>query len=916
MRLGGIFLATLAVSVILSAMATWGLTFSTSYTELVDMADGFVQLTSVAVDDFAALVWQLIADSGAFVSGVLDAEYNRSMTQLNESQTQFLDTTLGLMALAKNTTTQTQQLVAGLLVSFGSFVQSVIGTFQVVGTDYASRLRTESASRTQASFNNMMQNRIYSLQRQARLYQWGMLNLSRPRERPQDEGSCSLLGVMCSFSLEVNSNVFIGTASGGFEFCDVTDVAYSVMVYRGATAEQVYLPVWPPFIDTAPGASLSSWKASCLAPFTNFSSNSSCPYGTAMEYPNNCAGTCGYDPRCRLWYTVHFNTTTAVTQMSPVYIDIHRLTPVIALSYPIFSGSPPTLAGVAATDFFFSEVDAFLDAIGSSGGASQLVAVVLNTTDLVLVGASQPCPGTGSSPGGVPLVQACHPRLRGLAGWLAANRLVQSNASLELNGTLWDVFPSIVDTFTYFVMVGMNKSEVFAVVDATNAAANHTLQQLSQQQAARMAAYEAAALAEMDAVTAEKVAAIQATQAAAEKDMKQVHTQTQEMFNASRQKSSATLNTMIRNEMDAISKLKDYHLSQVVKNVGTTFGAVVGIFVAILLGGAYGTWVVTKQVLRITQTMEDVADMKVEELQVTQKSSVREVERIEMALSVLVRRLAEYKTYMPAALFQPQQESPPEDPQEEEPLHASEVPASSKSLKGGRQSPKMFVVHRRSSSSQRSRSTASSQAVHVSGPVGGSGARLLRRNVAVLVVNAMRFQQEMARCSAGQLEGTLNRVIAAVHRTAFKAQGNLDAILGDQVLVTFNAHFGCSDPHTTASHVALDLLATFKEEFVSDVRLQVGLAAGSVYSGHLGYAHFKSMVALGAPMKVASLLAHLSDFEAHTVLVCPSVAERIKYHFTLQPVDLLSLPHLGEHVALYAKSFHVFSLVSNASAGR
>eukprot|EP00667_Euglena_gracilis_P000584 EG_transcript_585 len=911
MRLGLVFVATLAVSVLLSAMATWGLTFSTSYSELLDMADGFVDLTTLAVSDFAQLVWQLLDDSGAFVSGVLDAEYNRSVTQLNETQTQFLDTTLGLMALAKNTTTQTQQLVAALLVSFGSFVQSVIQTFQVVGTDYASRLRTESASRTQASFNSMMQSRIDSLQRQARLYQWNLLNLTRPRDLPQDDGSCTLLGVMCSFATEVDSNVFIGTASGNFAFCDVTDVAYSVMVYRGASADQVYLPVWPPFIDTAPKANLTAWKAACLAPFTNFSMNVSCPHGTEMEYPNNCAGTCGYDPRCRAWYMVHFNTTTAITQMSTVYIDIHKKLPVIALSYPIYAGAPPALAGVAGTDFFFEEVDAFLGAIGETGGTSQLVAVVLNTSDLVLVGASEACPGTGSSPGGVPLAQACHVRLQRLAGWLAANRFVQYNSSLELGGMLWDVFPSTVDTFTYFVVVGMNKTEVYAVVDATNAAANHTLQQLSQQQAARMAAYEAAALAEMDAVTAEKVAAIQATQAASEKYMKQVHVQTQQQFNASRQKSTTTLDGLTQGEMAAISKLKDYHLSRVVSNVGTTFGAVVGIFVAILLGGAYGTWVVTKQVLRITQTMEDVANMKVEELQVVRKSSVKEVERIETALCILVQRLAEYKTYMPAALFQQQQQ---QQESQEEDMAATEAPLSPESQKGLAGKPPK-VTPRRSSSSPRSRSTISGHGINVHAPVGGSGARLLRRNVAVLVVNARRFQREVAQCAASHVEGTLNRIIAAVHRVAFKAQGNIDAILGDQVLVTFNAHFGCSDPATTAGHVALELLATFQEEFDASLQLQMGLATGPVYSGHLGYAHFKAMVALGAPMKVASLLAHLSDFEAHTVLVCPSMAERIKYHFKLQPVDLLTLPDLGEHIALYAKGFSVFSLMTDASAG-
>eukprot|EP00667_Euglena_gracilis_P033916 EG_transcript_56976 len=108
--------------------------------------------------------------------------------------------------------------------------------------------------------------------------------------------------------------------------------------------------------------------------------------------------------------------------------------------------------------------------------------------------------------------------------------------------------------------------------------------------------------------------------------------------------------------MAAIQKLEDYHLSKVVNNIGTTFGAVVGIFVAILLGGGYGTWIVTKQVQNITETMEDVADMKVEQLQVSEKSSVHEVQRIETALGILVQRLAEYKSYMPAGLFLQQQQ--------------------------------------------------------------------------------------------------------------------------------------------------------------------------------------------------------------------------------------------------------------------
>eukprot|EP00668_Euglena_longa_P026817 GGOE01033539.1.p1 GENE.GGOE01033539.1~~GGOE01033539.1.p1 ORF type:complete len:393 (-),score=111.35 GGOE01033539.1:1074-2252(-) len=299
--------------------------------------------------------------------------------------------------------------------------------------------------------------------------------------------------------------------------------------------------------------------------------------------------------------------------------------------------------------------------------------------------------------------------------------------------------------------------------------------------------------------------------------------------------------------------------------------------------------------------------MKVEELQLSQKSSVSEVERIEDALDILVRRLAEYKSYMPAGLFQKQQE---------EGMPTEETPRSVTSLKeAGRYTPHSLASpHNRKASSTRSRSTVGRRGTTAQTPV--AVVRLVRRNVAVMAVNIARFQGEIGQRSANHLEGTLNRLISTVHRSASKAQGNIDAIVGDQVLVTFNAHFACSDPPITASHVALELLASFQEEPLHSLIVQVGLATGPMYSGHLGNAQFKAMVALGAPMKVASLLAHFSGFEEHVVLVCPAVAERIKYHFTIQPVDLISLPTLGEHVPLFAKSVSIFSLVAHATSGR
>eukprot|EP00668_Euglena_longa_P010385 GGOE01012576.1.p1 GENE.GGOE01012576.1~~GGOE01012576.1.p1 ORF type:complete len:591 (+),score=168.17 GGOE01012576.1:1201-2973(+) len=484
------------------------------------------------------------------------------------------------------------------------------------------------------------------------------------------------------------------------------------------------------------------------------------------------------------------------------------------------------------------------------------------------------------------------------------------------DGTLWDVFPATVDSFSYFVAVGMNKTEVYAVVTAISEAAATTLSNMSETQTTRMTELEAAALTEMDATSARAIANLQQTQAEETRHMVALQNETAVAFNASREQSAQDLSKLINNEMEAVYSLENYHLNQVSKSIGTTFGAAIGIFAAILLLASYGTWIVTKQVQNIAQVMEDVAQMRVEQLDVCQRSSIREVHRIEAALGVLVARLAEYKSYMPAGLFQPENHNEP-PPESCSPATIAAHPVHK--LAGG--SPRARSQCRKESSSTASASLSlSTPKSSTHGfvrcmPVAGAS-RLLRRSAAVMAINIVRFQREMAQRSAGSLEEILNRLISTVHGLTSKSQGNIDAIIGDQMLVTFNAHFVCSDPPTAASNVALDLVEALRGPPAIPGHLQIGLAAGPVHVGHLGHASFKAMVALGPPMKVASLLSHLSGFHESVALACPSVEERIKYHFTLRPADLVALPMLGDHINLYSKSVNIFALEARASVGR
>eukprot|EP00667_Euglena_gracilis_P004260 EG_transcript_4282 len=760
MRLSVVFVITLAISVVVSATATWGLTYSTSYGELRDMASGFVGLATAATGDFSRLVRQLISDSSVLVAGILDTEYARSTAQLNETGQQFLQSTLDLMARAKNTTVQTQELLMALATSFGSFMGTVITDFKLVGTDYASQLRTESASRTQSMFSSMLQERILAIQRQARLYDLGLMDLSRRADQPLDNATCNLLGVLCAASAELQQNIYLGAENGDDLLCDMNSVA--AILYKqpaGPGAENAIFYQWPPYRSSLTSLDFAAYRQSCVAGSNSTFMNVTCANGTAMEYPD-CRGECGFDPRCRAWYTVHRNVWPPRTQMSAVYIDVRSHAPTVTLSYPIYSGSPPTLKAVAASDFFFTDVNAFLETLS----AAQLVAVVFNSSDLLVVGTSQPCANASALRAGVPIVTVCHPPLQKLGMWLTANQGLAHNVSLELAGMLWDVFPGVVDSFSYFVAVGMNKTQVYAVIDAITVEANETLHAVYEQQTASMAAVEKAALAEMDVVAAQRVASLQALQAQESAHLVAMQLQAAQALNASRQKSSQDLSNLTSSEMTAIQQLEDFHLSRVNNSIGTTFGAVVGIFMGILLLGSYGTWAVTKQIQQITQVIEDVAQMKVETLEVTQKSTIREVQRIEAALGVLVSRLAEYKTYMPAGLFQ--QGDHPEDvhPSPKSGPGDRPPPGPKRSPRGGGPSP-----------------TGSLSTLHSAGAFGAPvtvSTRLVRRSAVAMVVNVARFQGELGQRSAGHIEALLNQLISTVHTTASKAQGNIDAILG------------------------------------------------------------------------------------------------------------------------------------------
>jgi len=320
-----------------------------------------------------------------------------------------------------------------------------------------------------------------------------------------------------------------------------------------------------------------------------------------------------------------------------------------------------------------------------------------------------------------------------------------------------------------------------------------------------------------------------------------------------------------------------------------TIGVVVAIFLVALLVGNLGVMRITRSLTEIIGLMESVAMMHVEMLDVPQKSPVVEVARIQNAFRMLIHQLLEYKSYMPAPLFQPspnpltarsgldgiQDLQTADSSQSEDPVtncHPNRpegwdfIPSSSPaSRRGMRPLGRSFYV-----------------------PPTDLG-RLGRRNVAVVVINVRDFRTLLNKYNSS-FDAVFAGYISTVHEIVAKAKGNLDCVLGDRVFATFNAHIPCGDPITAATGAAVDLSASLAISQAEKFVCQVGVSCGAMVAGSTGYSRFKTMVALGPPMKVACLLAHLSQVNGHCVLADQSVVERVRFTYHVHPVDLVHIP--------------------------
>eukprot|EP00667_Euglena_gracilis_P001615 EG_transcript_1617 len=872
------------------------------------MASEFTQSGLGLLQLFDAFVLQLLRCNSDLVNNILALERQSGDDRMQQTKGQVLSIISTLVNYTTNATGQSQVQMNEVVDTFAALMGTVFADFKDVTMTCASDLRSELAGKISTFINNYVTVRTNVLQRFQSLQNLGLINLLRSYADPITADDCLLLGLVCDSAAEFGAtgSLFLTTAGGRLFFCWHGNYAFITQLVVNGSQYTEYRQTWP--------GGKSDYQQQCLT-----AQPTPVVVSQGCSQPQSCR--CGADQRCAPWYTPYRNYSVLGSSASRVLVSepFYGLLGLLQLtiSYPIVNASSsPRLLAATGTDFLFLGAQSLLESFSIPAGS--YAANLINDTNLTQFGAiAQKCAANETAPGdpSLPLwssLRSCDPYLREVATWLFQNRAtITAQTMVKLSGVVWDIFPSFQLALVYFTVVGAKEDDTYRTINVTVSNASTQLAVVRGQQQQRVAASGAATQTYMAAVQAENIQQVQDMQDSFMEQMDEMENTSRAELAVSQQSSTAEVAQLMGSQTGQVDALKTKHLDAMAIAAGWILGIVFASLLGVLVVGAWGTVYVTRSLNHIIGLMEDVADMRVENLEVSHRSGVTEVARIEAAFQVLVERLAEYKSYMPAGLFERVESAQAEehdksraylvsvDPSPPDHEEYDTEPANSGTDSDFRRSVSHVTAPGVPATSVQSGSTGERHTAQVSsskssetGVVRSPSRRSWGRHVTVLAVNVKRFREVLPTMSDGAVRSAFSQYVSVIHEAVTKDHGNLDCILGDQVFATFNAHIPCADPSGPAATAALSIRSQMLLQTKFQMGFQIGMSCGQAYAGTVGYSKFKSMVTMGDPMKVAALLSHAADFENGAVIADALMEERLRYNFSLRPVEVVRFPQL------------------------
>eukprot|EP00667_Euglena_gracilis_P001984 EG_transcript_1983 len=899
-------------------MAAWGITYGTSYSRVSTMARQFSDLSTDAIAQVSMFILDILHGNANLVGTILTEQWDSGSTRSVETQAQMAQTISVLVNYTANSTAQSRRQMDAVVDAFGRLMHGVVADFKGLAGGYAAQVRADVAAKGMTTVAGTSNAITVAMQRLQKLVDVGLLDLSQSPTDPIGEADCTLLSLLCATADEFSSlPLILATAAGRSYRCgSLEGGTVSTVTYQGGRYNESYLS-WRPYADTVPAVSRQEMKQRCLTENATVQ-----VVGANCPQPRNCQ--CGADPRCEPWYAPYANGSTqyraTILPDAAGVLRMHATLPLLNAS-----AAPPALLGVVDLSSPTSQMDSLLTALAGPAAATTLAVVINDTALPLLAGSVRRCAANETPPGDLALpawstLRACDSGLREVAQWLAAHRVITEVEPFEAAGLQWDIYPLQTLATSYYFIVGTNATRINAPIDDSEAAAGSQLADLRALVTQKVAESGAATLRYVLDVGAQNINDTQAMQDSFLAEMRGLEASSLTALHSFEERAYTTGDAITALEANGVTALKQTHLDAMAVTAGWTLAVAFSILLAVLALSAWGTIRITNSLAVIIGLMEDVAHMRVEDLAVPSTSGVREVARIQAAFQVMVLRLAEYKSYIPAGVFEQlaQRAAEGEGPGVQTALLVegsdnasddSSIRDSTTATNSARQSShavpeKSKLGNRRSLSD--SEADAALPRLPSSFPASASGGGVAARQVAALSINAVGFMDLLLAASDSMARHIFNEYVTHVHEAISQGRGNVDYLAGDQIFVTFNAHLPCSDPAGAATAAAVEVREQLLHRLGDRLCFHIGVSFGPVFASSVGYSKFKFMVTVGSPMKVAALLSRLDRVENGAILVDCSLKDRMKYSYRLRPVDLLYLPWLKSFATSVPKSHRVF----------
>ena len=180
------------------------------------------------------------------------------------------------------------------------------------------------------------------------------------------------------------------------------------------------------------------------------------------------------------------------------------------------------------------------------------------------------------------------------------------------------------------------------------------------------------------------------------------------------------------------------------------------------------------------------------------------------------------------------------------------------------------------------------------------------REIAIMFVDIRAFTQMAEKKLPYDTVFVLNQYFRTMGTAVEEAGGRLDKFIGDGVMALFgmdgDAAEGCRSALIAARAMSAslqDLNANLKEDLDEAIRIGIGIHAGPVIVGEMGYAAVCSVTAVGDAVNTASRLETANkDFKSQLV-VSAEVVERAAVDLSQFPLQEISIRGRDEQVAVH-----------------